>query len=168
NWRAFKEKNIGLAISPGNLHNMAFLDFPVSMGGYKFSRTPNDPILMNMIWMPNSDTYGMAPREQFKEGRYKLLAKTFNDFETEIKGHIGGMLAGTDFDANRDISSITVNRWSHGYAYSGADLYDIDMYKNAKIGRKKFGRITIANSDAGATAYMYAAINEAKRAVEEM
>ena len=36
------------------------------------------------------------------------------------------------------------------------------------IGRKPFGRITIANTDSGATAYTDVAINEAYRAVHEL
>ncbi|NQY11167.1 MAG: FAD-dependent oxidoreductase [Flavobacteriales bacterium] len=168
NWRSFKEKNIGLAYSPGSLHNMAFLDFPVSMGGYKYASSPNDPIVMNMIWMPYGDKYGTPPKEQFKEGRHKILSKSFDDFENEIKNHLGGMLSGTNFDANNDINSITVNRWSHGYAYAGTAKFDWDMEKNAKIGRKQFGRISIANSDSAATAYIYGAIDQAKRAVDEL
>ncbi|MCH7535505.1 MAG: hypothetical protein IH948_07135 [Bacteroidetes bacterium] len=78
------------------------------------------------------------------------------------------MLRGTDFDPNQDINSITVNRWSHGYAWGGTDIHDFEMYENAKMGRKQFGRISIANSDAGASAYITTAINQAKRAVEEL
>lgn len=36
------------------------------------------------------------------------------------------------------------------------------------MGRKPFGRITIANSDAGANAYTDEAINQAYRAVQEL
>jgi len=168
NWRGFKEKNIGLAVCPGTLHSMAFLDFPVSMGGYNCTSSPNDPIVMNMVWIPYGDTYGAPPQDQFKEGRYKILGKTFNDFETSIKSHLGGMLEGTDFDPNNDISSITVNRWSHGYSWAGTDIHDHEMHENAKIGRAQFGRISIANSDAGANAYVWEAIDQAKRAVDEL
>ena len=90
------------------------------------------------------------------------------DFEKEVKSHLTGMLDGTDFDAEKDISSITVNRWSHGYAWSGNQLFEPDMGKNARKGRKQFGRITIANSDAAARAIMHAAIDQAKRAVDEI
>jgi spermidine dehydrogenase len=37
-----------------------------------------------------------------------------------------------------------------------------------EIGRKPFGRITIANSDSGATAYTGVAMNQAWRAVNEL
>ena len=36
------------------------------------------------------------------------------------------------------------------------------------VGRKQFGRITIANSDAGAYAYTNGAIDQAYRAVSEL
>jgi len=36
------------------------------------------------------------------------------------------------------------------------------------IGRQRFGRVTIANADAGAAAFTNQAIDEAHRAVEEL
>ncbi|NQY68715.1 MAG: hypothetical protein HRT72_13455 [Flavobacteriales bacterium] len=168
NWKALKEKKIGIAACPGNLHQIVFVDYPVSMGGYEYSENENEPIVINMIYVPYGDTHGVAPRDQFKEGRTRLLSMSFDDFEKEIKTHLSGMLEGTDFDANKDIESITVNRWSHGYAWPGIRLFEADLKDNAKVGRKKFGRITIANSDSAAKAIMYAAVSQAKRAVEEI
>jgi spermidine dehydrogenase len=81
------------------------------------------------------------------------------------------MLGPTGFDAVRDIDGITVNRWAHGYAYGYNSLFDPDWSEEEKpwvIGRKPFGRITIANSDAGATAYTDCAIDQAYRAVNEL
>jgi spermidine dehydrogenase len=63
-----------------------------------------------------------------------------------------------------------VNRWSHGYAYTYSELDDPDFEKGAfphEIGRRKFGRISIANSDSEAQAYLDAAIDAAWRAVRE-
>ncbi len=37
-----------------------------------------------------------------------------------------------------------------------------------EIGRRQFGHIAIANSDAGASAYVDAAIDQAHRAVQEL
>lgn len=168
NWKAWKDKKIAIAACPGNWHQIVFIDYPVSMGGYEYATTENDPVVVNMIWIPYSKEYGVPPREQFKETRAKILELSLDDFEQEVKSHLTGMLQGTNFDAEKDISSITVNRWSHGYAWSGNQLFEPDMRKNAKIGRAKFGRITIANSDAQARAIMHAAIDQAKRAVDEI
>jgi spermidine dehydrogenase len=81
------------------------------------------------------------------------------------------MLGAGGFDPERDIQAITVNRWSHGYAYQGSSLYDPDTTPEKGphiLGRRPLGRITIANSDAGAKAYMDAAIDQAWRAVHEL
>jgi len=75
------------------------------------------------------------------------------------------------FDPARDITAITVNRWPHGYAYEYNPLFDPDWQQGKaphEIGRARFGPIAIANSDAAAAAYTDAAIDQARRAVEEL
>jgi spermidine dehydrogenase len=62
-------------------------------------------------------------------------------------------------------------RWPHGYAYEYNPLFDPDWSEGNEphaIGRAPFGRITIANSDAGAAAYTDSAIDQAYRAVQEL
>jgi len=59
-----------------------------------------------------------------------------------------------------------VNRWAHGYAYEYPALWE-HPWPNV-VARKPFGRITIANSDAGAHAYTDGAIDQAYRAVQEL
>ena len=75
------------------------------------------------------------------------------------------------FDADRDITAITVNRWAHGYSYSPDLLWEPTYTSEEDMpwvqGRKPFGRITIANSDAGAAANTNSAISQAYRAVRE-
>ena len=58
------------------------------------------------------------------------------------------------FDPARDIAAITVNRWPHGYAYQYNSLWDpvwLDGRRAAlrTVARRRFGRIAIANADAG-------------------
>jgi len=63
-----------------------------------------------------------------------------------------------------------VNRWAHGYAYEADTLFDPDKLEGERpsvVGRKQFGRISIANSDAGARAFTDTAIDQAYRAVRE-
>ena len=38
-----KELGIGMAMSPGNMHQAVLMDFPVSMGGYEYTKTPDGP-----------------------------------------------------------------------------------------------------------------------------
>ena len=82
-----------------------------------------------------------------------------------------GTLSGGGFDPARDIAGITVNRWSHGYSYWPNPFTD-PKYEDGQypfeIGRKRFGRIAIANSDAAGRPIMDAAIDQAYRAIGEL
>jgi len=81
------------------------------------------------------------------------------------------MLSGGGFDPAEDILGITVNRWPHGYSYTPDTLSDPDVPEAERphvVGRQPFGRVAIANSDAGAAAFTNTAIDEAHRAVSEL
>ena len=160
NWRAFKEAGIGLAMSPGNMHQAVLMDFPVSMGGYEFTKSPDEPCVIQMICCPYG-TEGAPLREQFKEARYKMLALQFSDYEKEIRQHLTGMLPKEAFDFDRDVASISVNRWAHGYSRGGPG-------DSTRIGRQPFGRITVANTDSAPGADAKVAIMMAHRAVNEL
>lgn len=161
NWKALKELEIGLAMSPGNMHQAVFMDFPVSIGGYEYTKTPNDPCVIQMVSCPFGKTIGAPAIEQYREARHEMLSLQFEDYENEIRAHLNGMLPKELFDFDRDVESITVNRWAHGYTVNGPG-------DSVKIGRKPFGRISIANSDSGAYANMKVAIDMASRAVKEL
>ncbi len=167
NWQAFKTLGIGAVMCPGNLHHLVLLDYPVTLGGYSGDRTPDQPMTLTMLYVPLSDQYGQAPKEQFRQGRYKLLSMTFDDFERAIKHHLGAMLGPAGFNPETDIRAITVNRWPHGYSYDGSELYDPDITGHL-VGRKTFGRVAIANCDAESRAYMDASIDQAWRAVKDL
>ena len=66
--------------------------------------------------------------------------------------------------------SLTVNRIPHGYAYWYWGLDDPEWAPGQaphEIGRKQFGRISIANADSQARPYMDGAFDAAFRAVDE-
>jgi len=110
-------------------------------------------------------------RDQYRAGRYELMSTPFETFERNIRDQLGRMLGGAGFDPAHDIGAITVNRWAHGYAYTPNSLYDSHWKPGEQpwvVGRKPFGRIAIANSDAGADAYTNVAIDQAHRAVREL
>ena len=99
-----------------------------------------------------------------------MLQTPFSTYETEIKAQLTDIFGAHGFDAERDIEAITVNRWAHGYAYGYLALDDAPFEDGAyphEIGRKQFGRISIANTDAAAIAMLNSAIEEAWRAVQE-
>ncbi len=132
-------------------------------------RSPDKPILLHMVRTPCQP--GLPEHEQNKAGRAELLATPFEVFERNIREQLGRSLAAGGFDPARDITAITVNRWPHGYAPEFNPLWEPDLPPAQQpnvVGRARFGRITIANSDSGRAAYTDSAINQARRAVDEL
>ncbi len=109
--------------------------------------------------------------EQWRAGRGIVLGTSFDTFEGHVRDQLDQALSGAGFDAGRDISAITVNRWPHGYAYADDAIWEPEYAsENEKpwvIGRQPYGRISIANSDSDAAASTNAAITQGYRAVQE-
>jgi spermidine dehydrogenase len=169
NWQSFKKLGVSGVRCPGSYFETVTLDFPVSMGDYKYTSNPAEPCVLHLERVPCKA--GLPAREQQKAGRRELLTTSFATFERNIREQLGAMLAPGGFDSASDIQAITVNRWPHGYAYEYNSLYDPDWPEDSQpcvIGRQPFGRISIANSDAEAFAYTNAAIDQAYRAINEV
>ncbi len=169
NWTSFANLGIHQIVAPGGYHTYTGLDFPVSIGNYQFPGKPEEPAVLFMLRTPCKP--GLPVREQSRAGRTELLQTPYSKFERNIREQLGRMLGGAGFDPARDIEGITVNRWAHGYAFTPFGL-DLPEWKVGQqpwvLGRQPFGRIAIANSDAGASAYMDTAIDQAFRAVGEI
>ena len=105
-------------------------------------------------------------------GRLDMLNTSFKTSELEIRRQLARMLGPGGFDAANDILALTINRWPHGYAYEYNELFEpLDRPASERpcvIGRKPFGRIKIANSDADGHAYTNTAIDQGYRAVREI
>jgi spermidine dehydrogenase len=169
NWEPFAKLNVHHIVAPGSYHTYTALDFPVSLGAYKFPASPNEPAVLFMLRTPCKP--GLNQREQNRAGRRELIDTPFATFERNIRDQLSRMLGSSGFNPVRDIEGITVNRWAHGYAFAPNPLFDPDWKEEDKpwvVGRKRVGRIAIANSDAGASAYTNVAIDQGWRAVGEL
>jgi spermidine dehydrogenase len=169
NWRAFKKLGIEEIYAPNGYHYTIRLNHKVDIGAYKSVRSPDEPILLWMVRTPCQP--GLSEKDQNRAGRAELLATPFETFEREIRQQLARTLGPGGFDPATDITAITVNRWPHGYAYEYNPLFDPNWDEPDLphvVGRQRFGRITIANSDAGAAAYTDSAIDQAWRAVGEL
>jgi spermidine dehydrogenase len=169
NWTSFAKLGVRQIVAPGGYHTHTALDFPVSIGEYAFPSKPEEPMVLFMLRTPCKP--GLDMRTQYRVGRMELMDTPFSKFERNIRDQLGRMLGGAGFDPARDIEGITVNRWAHGYAYTPNSLFDPDWKEEEKpwvMGRQPFGKIAIANSDAGADAYTNVAIDQAWRAVGEI
>jgi len=168
-WTAFQKLGIQHVSAPGSYWSDVSLNWAMKMGAYQSPTNPEDPILLHLSRTPCKP--GLPAREQHKIGRYELLTTPFEVFERNIRDQLARILKDGGFDPARDIEAITVNRWPHGYGYEYNPLFDPDWPEDQRpnvIGRKRFGRITIANTDSAATAYTDTAIDQAYRAVNEL
>ena len=169
NWKAFEKIGVYHIACPGMYHYQMNLDMCVDIGGYQSPKTPDEPVLVRMERTPCLP--GLPERDQHRAGRGDLLSTSFETFERNIRDQFARVLAAGGFDPARDITAITVNRWPHGYAYEYNYLFDPEWAAGqspCEIARKRFGRIAIANSDAGAAAYTDQAMDQAWRAVEDL
>jgi spermidine dehydrogenase len=170
NWKAFQKVGTNAIYAPGGYHTYMNLDLPVSIGGYECSRKPEEPVVLHMMKTPCKP--GQPARTQHLLGRVELFNTTFETMERNIREQLAKILGPGGFDPARDITAITVNRWPHGYAYEYSSLWDSFWLEGGEtpceVARKPFGRLAIANADAGAYAYTDAAIDHAYRAVGEI
>jgi spermidine dehydrogenase len=170
NWHAFIKLGVSRIYSPHGYFSNTKLDFPVSLGGYRNPRKPDEPMVVHMKRIPLTPNQGLTNVEQFRLGRQQLLMTPFEEFETRITDQLDRMLGAGGFKSAREIAAITVNRWPHGYAYDPNSLFDPQTSGPPPyvIGRKRCGSVTIANSDAAWNAYTHEAIDQAWRAVVEL
>ena len=168
-WTAFKQLGVASINAPGMYHPSNSLDPGTTVGGYRGMTTPEEPIVVHMVRNPNQP--GLKRKEQNRIGQQELRTMKFEEFELSIRRQFARMLAGTNFDPAADIVGMAVNRWPDGYSYTYDTLADPDVPPEQRphvIGRQRFGRIAIANSDAGAAAFTNQAFDEAHRAVQEI
>lgn len=169
--KAFDKLNISGAYCPGRLHGVLWQVKGVNTAGYRHDWDDAGPVPV-MFWgsvrPPDSS---LTVKEQHRASRAMMLSMNFEDFEREVRMVLDGLLSPAGFDVQKDILGITVNRWPHGYSYDYLDLWDPEWPEGQaphEIARRAFGNISIANSDAGASALTNVAIDEALRAVRDL
>lgn len=172
NWRAFAELGLhSVSVVQTDFMHSFGMDFPVSMGGVEFPKTPDEPCILHGTVIPCAPDQGYTAREQHVIGRREIYAMSWSDIEKRTLRQLDGALGAGGFDSARDVAAITANRWPHGYAYEYNDLSDPAQYTRQNgphvLGAQQIGRISIANSDAAAYAFVDGAIDAAHRAAQE-
>lgn len=169
--KAIDTLDLSGAYCPGRLHGAVWVVKGVNTVGYSHEWDDSGTVPV-MFWGSIAPPDSTVPvKEQHRASRARLLAMNFEDFEREVRTVLDGMLGPAGFDVQDDILAITVNRWPHGYAYGYLDLWDPEWPEGKaphEIARRPHGNIAIANADAAADAYTHVAIDEARRAVNEL
>lgn len=169
-WESLAKLGIVRFRLPGGFWEECRIDYPVSIGSYRFAGRPDEPVLLHLVKTVLGKK-GKSAREQSRAGRHRLTDLTFAEMEFQIRDILSRALGPGGFDPAHDIEAITINRWSHGYSYEYMRPWD-PYWPQGKLpietSRRGWGQIAIANSDAGAYAYAHSAIDQAARAVREL
>ncbi|MDR0359246.1 MAG: hypothetical protein LBJ87_07270 [bacterium] len=181
NWQAFADAKIS-GVSPIGIS--PFWDSIRLVAGQVFGSTygptPNQPsapaiLQFNVTPTGRSPLSASSQLQSYEQGREQLLQMSFDDLESALIDMLDRTVnqSGGDFDPERDIESIMINRHNYGYAYELSSLFDPSLYgpdsEQPQVkGRVPFRNVAIANSDSGAFAYQHSAIDEGYRAVHDL
>jgi spermidine dehydrogenase len=179
NWRAFADAKIS-SVSPRG--SSLFWDSTSLAAGASFGTaygpTPNQPpeapatLSFQVVPTGHTTTPQLAA---YEVGRQRLLEMSFQELEDALIDVLDRSVnaAGGDFEPERDIHSLMVNRWNYGYAHEFTSVWDPSLYgafadQPHTRGRVPFRNVAIANSDAQAFAYTHSAIQEGFRSVQDL
>ncbi|PZG21874.1 NAD(P)/FAD-dependent oxidoreductase [Nonomuraea aridisoli] len=170
NWRAWQRLGVANIGFPAGFWSSMSLDMPVSMGTYRFSSGPDEPIVVHAgacLTQP-----GMTAQAGAKAGRGELTGISFRDFERSLRDSLARALGPSGFDPASDIAAITVNRWAHGYARYYRLPADEAFWPQgptpADILSEGVGRIMVSTTDAAYHGFVDGAIETAYRAVHRI
>jgi spermidine dehydrogenase len=179
NWQAFADARVSSVTPRGN---SLFWDSTSLQAGSRFgaaygptpNQPPSAPAVLNFTVVP-SDHDATPQLAAYEGGRIRLLEMSFADLEDAVWDVLDRTVnkLGGDFDPERDVHAIMVNRWNYGYAHELTSVWDPSLYgPNANQphvkGRVPFKNVSIANSDSASFAYTHSAVNEGYRAIQDL
>ncbi len=169
-WRSWVNRGVHFVNNPAGFYSHIKLDYPVSLGDYRFPTSPDEPMILHLLHVPWPDGPVRDLRAAWRAARAIAYSLPFDEFEARARDELTRILGPGGFDAERDIAAITVNRWGHGYAYDMNSLFDDEVAAEREMhaSRKPLGRIHFAGTDAAWMAYAHWAIDAAHRAAREI
>lgn len=170
NWNTFKKLGVYHLYAPDAPFCLVMLDYPVSMGGYEYPKTPDEPMIIHMVSIPVPYGSGKTLREACKQGRSELYQQSYEQLEAAMLSQLGEIYEQAGEMLKDNILAITINRWGHGYSYEENILWDkpSEAERVLKSIKQPQGNIHIANSDVDWHPYANGAIDQAWRAVGEI
>jgi spermidine dehydrogenase len=161
-WHAVQRAGLAVAYAPGAYFQYCQMDFPVSMGGYRPPRGPNDPAVLLMVRVPAPLLDAESPEQQIRAGRAELLATDFSQYEEQVLRQLQAMYGPYGLNSREDVAALTINRWGHGFVWDEA-LYNGEPAH--LLASRPVGHIHMAGADSKGRAYLDAAIDAAWHAV---
>ena len=144
------------------------LRHPMWIGKHRPLLDPTQPAVLTFyvpFYYP-----GHSIQKQGSMGRAELLSTSFSSYERQVRQQLVTLFGGSGFDPQRDIAGIVLNRWGHAYVNPQPGFYFPADGKSAPrdVIRKPFGRIAFGHAELVGHQYWLGAINEGKRAMEQV
>src|SRR4029077_6363192 len=111
NSRPFEKLGVRRIKCPGSFFTTVEKDYPVSMGGYKYPASPDDPCVLHLERFPCGA--GATARDQQIAGRMELYRMQFPTFERNIRGLLGRILSAGGVHSAHAIHTNNLSRWAH-------------------------------------------------------
>lgn len=169
-WRSWVNRGVHFVNNPAGFYSHIKLDYPVSLGDYRFPGNPDEPMILHLLHCPYPEGPIKDLRTAWRAARGVAYSLPFDVLEARARDELTRILGPGGFDAQRDIAAITANRWGHGYAYDMDTLFDdrATAARETRMSREPLGHIHFAGTDAAWMAYAHWAIDSAQRAAQEI
>ena len=169
-WRSWVNRGVHFVNNPAGFYSHIKLDYPVSLGDYRFPSNPDEPMILHLLHCPYPEGPIKDLRSAWRAARGIAYSLPFDVLEARARDELTRILGPGGFDAERDIAAITANRWGHGYAYDMDTLFDdrATAARETRVSREPLGHIHFAGTDAAWMAYAHWAIDSAQRAAQEI
>jgi spermidine dehydrogenase len=144
------------------------LRHPMWVGDQRPPLDPRQPALLTLyvpFYYP-----GYPIQKQGSMGRVQLLSTSFGSYERQIRQQFVTLFGEVGFNPKRDIAGIVLNRWGHAYINPQPGFYFHPKGEPVArdVIRKRFGRIAFGHSELVGHQYWLGAINEGRRAAEQV
>jgi spermidine dehydrogenase len=140
---------------------------PMVVDGTPVPLDPSKPTMLTFyVGFPQA---GVPLAEQASNGRARLFATSYAEFERQIRRQLQTLFGDHGFDARRDIAGIVLNRWGHAYIAPQPGFYFANGGKAAPIGvvRARYGRIAFGHSELSGRQSWGRAAQEGRRALHQ-
>lgn len=168
NSQAFQKLGVHSLYAPDAPYCLVKLDDPVSIGGYQFPQTADEPMVIHMVRIA-TDFSGQTARDMYRSGRRALNSQNYENLKKEMLDQLRSIYQAAGENLDKVLVAVTINRWAHGYSYEQTGLWDSDnsAENTTSAIQKRIGNIFIAGADAAWMPYVNGAIDQAYRAVTE-
>jgi len=141
---------------------------PMTAGSYNPVLHPDKPIVLTFYL--GLYAAGRTAAEQGDLGRKKLLGTTYADYESQIRTQMTTLFQDAGFRASKDIAGIVLNRWGHARILQPPGFYYGRDGKTSprETVQKGYGRIVIAHSELNGHQNATGALQQAKRAADQV